>query len=208
MSDSRDLQPGQTVEIQTLFRAIKVPYEMPKLRFKFMHIPQDLPVELTKLVCFPVFYHSFFRFLKLSHSNEFRYNWDMKGLCCRRRISNIFIGKFELVKDEFHLSMLLPGVIFLEKKEYKSTVLVSGVSNMHTLNLYQYGAILRETNDEHILLRLSIDNTNAMFLECLTDSKTPSGLERVDFLVNHLVYVLSEDTDTQPSFRTPPTKAS
>lgn len=174
---------------------------MPRLKFTYSFIPDSLPQQCDIEVPFPVFYHTFFRFLKLFHSNEFRYNWDMKGLYCKRRISSIFIGKFELVKDELHLSKLLPGIIFLEKKEYKSTVMISGQANVHTLNLYQYGAIMRENEEEHILLRVNIDNTNAMFLECITDGKFPHSDTRVDFLLNHLVYVLSEDSTTLPSVK-------
>lgn len=164
---------------------------MPELLIKYHYLQDSQPKEQTHEITFPIFYQSFFTFAAVQTIDKFRASWDVKKyLCHERLITSIFIGKFEFVKDEMHLQRVFPGIIFTEFRQFTPNDKDRRPMDSYMVPFHQYGMILRNGSDEVYWMQLSIDMTNAMFIECLVE--TAMLREKARFLLQHIRFVISE----------------
>jgi hypothetical protein len=183
-----DFQPGSKLSLTLQAQILRVPYETPEIMLSYSYLDNDVPKENMGSFIFPIFYHSFFTFVRMSTNEYFRYQWDLKKHSHMRLVSKIFIGKFDFVKDEFHLQQVFPGVQCLDRADGLSKVHKAG--QQVSVPLYQYGMAMRGSPEEVFWVRLSIDTTNTMFLECLVENSNLRS--KAEFLLNHIIFVISE----------------
>jgi hypothetical protein len=169
----------------------RIPYKMPAFTIDYFCVQDDVPKSESHRITFPIFYQCFFGFVRLKSVDFFRSEWDcMKNYCYEKIVTNIFIGKFDFVKDELHLKTIFPGAILLDRKEYQVWTTVNKHKHPYSVPFYQYGMALRNHAEETFLIRLNLDMTNTVYIECLVETQALSA--KADFLLQHIQFVISE----------------
>lgn len=139
----------------------------------------------------PIFYPAFFTNLALESANSFRLQWDRSRCGLRHVVSEIFIARFDLVKDEDRLRLIFPGLRFVRKREYRGVSRVKKDSYCFNVPFFQYGFGLRRPGLMY-WLRLNIDITNAAFVETCVEVEDSGDMPQVEFLINHIISILSD----------------
>ena len=185
------LNPGEATKVSLTCQIVRVPYVLPKISISFTSLAQGVPTECSEAFNFPIFYHIFFTYSRLQSVDSFRHGWDMLRFTSLKFVSEIFIGKFDFVKDELHLQQMFPGIVFVDKKEYKASSHINSHLHSFSVPFFQYGMVMKGSGlAELYWFRFNIDMTNTMFIECMVDNN--SLLAKADFLLQHLIFVISE----------------
>lgn len=165
-------------------RVLGVPYGMPDLVIRYTNIVGDVPVEREERVRLDVFFHAFFTYSSVDSVDSFRHAWCMMKYTSRVFVSDVFVGKFDIVKGETQLKRMFPGIVYIDKKEYKE-------SETFVVPFFQYGMVMNyHTAGGRVWIMIHIDMSNSMFIEFIVDS--PGLVHTAHFLLQHLVFILSE----------------
>lgn len=169
---------------------MKVPYQMPRLCVRFVQVQSGHPVEQQLTFEVPIFYPAFFTNLRLQSANRFRQTWDAAKYSGQHVASDIFIGRFDLVKDEARLQLLFPGMLFLAQQDFPGVAHTKKDSYSFRVPFFQYGLALHRAGANY-WLRLNVDITNAIFIETCVPAQEAS-MPEVEFLINHIISILSD----------------